>query len=97
MAEKDDATLSVEEEVTSVHMRAQSAEEQARLLERARTSQMSAEVSIERGLGVGVRLWIDLLNARQQRFTIERDLARVRYDRELAQARLRLLADLPIH
>lgn len=97
VAEKDDATLAVEEEVLSAHMRAQSTEEQARLLELARTSQMSAEASIERGLSVGVRLWIDLLNARQQRFTIERDLARVRYDRELAQARLRLLADSPIH
>lgn len=97
IAERDDTVLEVEEEVLSAHVRSRSADEQVRLLELARSSQMSAEASIERGLAVGVRLWIDLLNARQQRFTIERDLARSRYERELANARLRFLADQPIH
>jgi len=53
--------------------------QQIRALEQARTSILSTERSTQRGLEVGLRTTIDLLNVQRERFETERQLAEARY------------------
>lgn len=61
-------------------------------LERALASARTALQSNQRGLQLGVRANIDVLNAQQQVSTTERDLARSRYDTLMALLRLKAAA-----
>jgi len=58
-------------------------------LESARSASLGQLDSTRTGLEVGLRTRIDLLNAQQQVFSTERDLARARYDYLLAWLRLK--------
>lgn len=62
---------------------------QVRALEAARTSSRTALDSNRLGYEVGVRINIDVLNAQQQLFTTERDLAKARYDTIVNSFRLK--------
>ncbi len=54
--------------------------QQIRALEQALRSVISAEESTQRGLEVGVRTTLDLLNVQRERFETERQLAEARYN-----------------
>ncbi len=62
---------------------------QIRALRAAETSSQSALDSNKLGYQVGVRTNIDVLNAQQQLFSTQRDLARARYDTLLNSLRLK--------
>jgi outer membrane protein len=53
--------------------------EQVRALEQALVSIESNEQATQRGLQVGLRTTLDLLNVQRERYQIERDLAAARY------------------
>ena len=59
-----------------------------RALEQALISTKAQLDSTKLGLDVGVRTNLDVLNAQQQLFQTQRDLARARYDTLLAGLRL---------
>jgi outer membrane protein len=63
--------------------------EQVRALEAAQKSSQLALESNQLGYQVGVRINIDVLNAAQQLFSTQRDLARARYDVLLNGLRLK--------
>lgn len=65
---------------------------QVRALRAAETSSQSALESNKLGYQVGVRINIDVLNAQQQLFSTQRDLARARYDTLLNGLRLKSAA-----
>ena len=65
---------------------------QVTALEEALKSAQTALDSNKRGLEVGVRVEIDVLNAQQQVSATERDLAKSRYDLLMAMIRLRTVA-----
>lgn len=65
---------------------------QVKALEQALVSSQSALESNRLGYEVGVRINIDVLNAQQQLYATQRDLARARYDTLLAQLRLKAAA-----
>ncbi len=65
---------------------------QIRALRAAETSSQSALDSNKLGYQVGVRTNIDVLNAQQQLFSTQRDLARARYDTLLNSLRLKSAA-----
>ncbi len=65
---------------------------QVRALRAAETSSQSALESNKLGYQVGVRTNIDVLNAQQQLFSTQRDLARARYDTLLNSLRLKSAA-----
>jgi outer membrane protein len=67
--------------------------EQVRALTAAERSSKLALESNQLGYQVGVRINIDVLNAAQQLFTTQRDLARARYDVLLNSLRLRNVAN----
>ncbi len=62
--------------------------EQVRALEQALRSIRSTEESTQRGLELGLRTTLDLLNVQRERFQIERDLAGARYGYLLTYLRL---------
>ena len=62
---------------------------QIRALEAALVSSRSALESNKLGYEVGVRINIDVLNAEQQVYSTQRDLARARFDTLLAQLKLK--------
>ena len=62
---------------------------QTSALSRALESAKTALKSNQRGFEVGVRVNVDVLNARQQMSLTERDLAKSRYDSLMAQLRLK--------
>jgi outer membrane protein len=65
---------------------------QVRALRAAETSSQSALESNKLGYQVGVRINIDVLNAQQQLYSTQRDLARARYDTLLNGLRLKSAA-----
>jgi outer membrane protein len=65
---------------------------QAKALEEALYSARTALDSNKRGLEVGVRVDIDVLNAQQQVSATERDLAKAKYDTLMALLRLKSVA-----
>jgi outer membrane protein len=65
---------------------------QVRALEQAVASSETALASNKLGYEVGVRINIDVLNAQQQLFSTQRDLARARYDALLNGLRLKAAA-----
>ena len=65
---------------------------QANALEEALNSARTALDSNKRGLEVGVRVDIDVLNAQQQVSATERDLAKAKYDALMALLRLKSVA-----
>jgi outer membrane protein len=65
---------------------------QAMALEEALNSARTALESNKRGLEVGVRVDIDVLNAQQQVSATERDLAKAKYDTLMALLRLKAVA-----
>jgi outer membrane protein len=65
---------------------------QVKALEQALVSSQSALESNRLGYEVGVRINIDVLNAQQQVYATQRDLAKARYDTLLAQLRLKAAA-----
>lgn len=62
---------------------------QVRALEAAMVSSASALESNKLGYEVGVRINIDVLNAEQQLYSTQRDLAKARFDTLLAQLKLK--------
>lgn len=62
---------------------------QVRALEAAQVSSRSALDANKTGYEVGVRINIDVLNAQQQLYSTERDLAKARYDALLSGLRLK--------
>lgn len=62
---------------------------QVKALEAASVSSQSALESNKLGYEVGVRINIDVLNAEQQFYSTQRDLAKARFDTLLAQLRLK--------
>ncbi|MDE2584031.1 MAG: TolC family outer membrane protein [Betaproteobacteria bacterium] len=62
---------------------------QVRALEAAQVSSQSALDSNKLGYEVGVRINIDVLNAEQQLYSTQRDLAKARFDTLMAQLRLK--------
>ena len=65
---------------------------QVRALQAAEVSSKSALESNKLGYQVGVRTNIDVLNAQQQLFSTQRDLARARYDTLINGLRLKSAA-----
>jgi outer membrane protein/protease secretion system outer membrane protein len=62
--------------------------ERIRALEIAKRSAEQAIISTQKGVMAGTRTSLDVLNALQKGATVERDLARARYDYALARIRL---------
>ena len=67
---------------------------QVKALESAKHSNQTALDSTKLSYQVGVRTHIDLLNAQQQLFSIERDLAKARYDTLLNELELKASAGI---
>ena len=65
---------------------------QVRAFEAAQVSSQSSLDSNKLGYEVGVRINIDVLNAQQQLFTTQRDLAKARYDTIVNSFRLKAAA-----
>ena len=65
---------------------------QVKALQAAEVSSQSALDSNKLGYQVGVRINIDVLNAQQQLYSTQRDLARARYDTLLNGLRLKSAA-----
>ncbi|GAA4343392.1 TolC family outer membrane protein [Pigmentiphaga soli] len=65
-----------------------------RALEAAQVSSQSALEANKTGYEVGVRINIDVLNAQQQLYSTDRDLARARYDTLLSGLRLKAAAGI---
>jgi outer membrane protein len=70
----------------------QSGRAQVKALEIALDSNESALTATRRGFQAGTRSNIDVLNAEQQTYSTRRDLAKARYDAEIAQLKLELVA-----
>lgn len=75
LAAKRDAALQAE----SAYLNLTSNLRQIQALEQALSSIRSTEQSTQRGLEVGVRTTLDLLNVQRERFEVERQLAEARY------------------
>ncbi|MDX3906496.1 MAG: TolC family outer membrane protein [Pigmentiphaga sp.] len=67
---------------------------QVRALEAAQVSSRSALDANKTGYEVGVRINIDVLNAQQQLYSTERDLAKARYDALMSGLRLKAAAGI---
>jgi outer membrane protein len=88
-ADLDSARRSAEQTARQTFLGVRSGIEQIRALTEAERSSQLALESNQLGYQVGVRINIDVLNAAQQLFTTQRDLARARYDVLLNGLRLR--------
>jgi outer membrane protein len=88
-ADLDNARRSAEQTARQTFLGVRSGIEQIRALTEAERSSQLALESNQLGYQVGVRINIDVLNAAQQLFTTQRDLARARYDVLLNGLRLR--------
>ena len=85
----DNARRTAEQGARQTFLGVKSGLEQVRALEAAQKSSQLALESNQLGYQVGVRINIDVLNAAQQLFSTQRDLARARYDVLLNGLRLR--------
>ncbi|MFZ9408220.1 MAG: TolC family outer membrane protein, partial [Burkholderiaceae bacterium] len=85
----DNARRTAEQTARQTFLGVRSGIEQIRALTEAERSSQLALESNQLGYQVGVRINIDVLNAAQQLFTTQRDLARARYDVLLNGLRLR--------
>ena len=74
-----DAKRTASLEAESAYLNLVSNLEQIRALEQAKMSIRSTEASTRRGVEVGTRTTLDLLNVQRERFEIERQLAEARY------------------
>jgi len=85
----DNARRTAEQAARQTFLGVRSGIEQIRALTEAERSSQLALESNQLGYQVGVRINIDVLNAAQQLFTTQRDLAKARYDVLLNGLRLR--------
>ena len=69
---------------------------QVRALEQALESIRLNETSTQRGMELGLRTTLDLLNVQRERYAAERDLASARYGYLLAYLQLQAAAGLPL-
>lgn len=88
-AQLDDARRNVEQATRTAFLGVQSGQAQVKALEAALTSSKSALDANKTGYEVGVRINIDVLNAQNQVYQTERDLANARYQVLLGQLKLR--------
>jgi outer membrane protein len=88
-ADLDTTRRTAEQTARQTFLGVRSGIEQIRALTEAERSSQLALESNQLGYQVGVRINIDVLNAAQQLFTTQRDLARARYDVLLNGLRLR--------
>ncbi|QXZ10939.1 TolC family outer membrane protein [Comamonas sp. Y33R10-2] len=91
-AQLDDARRNVEQSTRTAFLGVQSGQAQVKALEAALASSKSALEANRMGYDVGVRINIDVLNAQNQVYQTERDLATARYQVLLGQLKLRQAA-----
>jgi outer membrane protein len=88
----EDAKRSTDQRTRTAYFGVQSGIAQVKALEAAEASSKLALEATQLGYKVGVRVNLDVLNAQNQLFQTQRDLAKARYDVVLGQLKLRQVA-----